>query len=113
MSTSEQHDVSRRDPLADEPATIDERYPADQEQYGDQQQRDSDPVLARTEDGSGHSRRTGFDEIGASEGRTGDPALVHETRGPHVLTLDALPRAAVFRDNVSRDDVSHGDATHD
>jgi len=113
MSTSEQHDVSRRDPLADEPATIDERYPADQEQYGDQQQRGSDPVLARTEDGSGHSRRTGFDEIDASEGRTGDPGLVDETRGHDDLARDDLARDDVSRDDVSRDDVSHGDATHD
>ena len=87
MSTSEQHDVSRRDPLADEPATVDERYPADQ-----QQQVDSDPVLARTEAGSGHSRRTGFDEIDATETRSDDRGLVDDTHGHDDLARDDLAR---------------------
>jgi hypothetical protein len=118
MSTSEQHDVSRRDPLADEPATTDERYPTDQEQYGERQQLADDPVLARTEDGSGHSRRTGFDEIDATENRTGDSDLVDETRGHdglarEDLARDDLARDDVSRDDASRDDVSRGGAAHD
>jgi hypothetical protein len=112
MSTSEQHDVSRHDPLTDEPATVDERHPADQEQYGEQQL-DSDPVLARTEDGSGHSRRTGFDEIDATETRTDDPGLVDETRGHDDLARDDLARDDLARGDVSRDDVSRGDVAHD
>ena len=92
MSTSEQHDVSRRDPLADEPATADERYPADQQQYGERQQLDDDPVLARTEAGSGHSRRTGFDEIDATENRSRRPAAgSRTTRGHDDLAREDLP----------------------
>jgi hypothetical protein len=111
MSTSEQHDVSRRDPLAEEPAAVDERHPADQEQYSDQQQLEDDPVLARTEDGSGHSRRTGFDEIDASENRTDDPGLTDETRAHDDLARDDLARDDLARDDLARDDdVSRGDA---
>jgi hypothetical protein len=113
MSTSEQHDVSRRDPLADEPATTDERYPADQEQYGERQQLEDDPVLARTEDGSGHSRRTGFDEIDATENRTDDPGRVEETRGHDNLAREDLARDDASRDDASRDDVNQPRAAAD
>jgi hypothetical protein len=113
MSTSEQHDVSRRDPLADEPATTDERYPADQEQYGERQQLEDDPVLARTEDGSGHSRRTGFDEIDATENRTDDPGRVEETRGHDNLAREDLARDDASRDDASRDDLSRDTARDD
>ena len=113
MSTSEQHDVSRRDPLADEPATTDERYPADQEQYGERQQLEDDPVLARTEDGSGHSRRTGFDEIDATENRTDNPGRVEETRGHDNLAREDLARDDLTRDDASRDDASRDDLSRD
>jgi hypothetical protein len=109
MSTSEQHDVSRRDPLADEPATTDERYPADQE-HGERQQLEDDPVLARTEAGSGHSRRTGFDEIDATENRTDDPGRVEETRGHDNLAREDLARDDASRDDASRDDLSRDTA---
>jgi hypothetical protein len=113
MSTSEQHDVSRRDPLADEPATTDERYPADQEQYGERQQLEDDPVLARTEAGSGHSRRTGFDEIDATENRTDDPGRVEETRGHDNLAREDLARDDASRDDASRNDVNQPRAAAD
>jgi hypothetical protein len=113
MSTSEQHDVGRRDPLADEPGTVDERYPADQEQYGEQQQVDSDPVLARTDDGSGHSRRTGFDEIDETEGRTDDPGVVDDTRGHDDLAREDLARDDLARDDLARDDLARDDLARD
>ena len=113
MSTSEQHDVSRRDPLADEPAATDERHPADQEQYRERQQLEDDPVLARTEDGSGHSRRTGFDEIDATENRTDDPGRVEETRGNDNLAREDLARDDASRDDASRDDLSRDTARDD
>jgi len=113
MSTSEQHDVSRRDPLADEPAATDERHPADQEQYGERQQLEDDPVLARTEDGSWHSRRTGFDEIDATENRTDNPGRVEETRGHDNLAREDLARDDLTRDDASRDDASRDDLSRD
>jgi hypothetical protein len=119
MSTSEQHtDVSRHDPLADEPSTADERYHADQQQYGDQQQQrlDSDPMLARGEDGStdDNPRHADAGDLLADDPRQADRGdLADDSRSRDDLARDDLRRDDMARDDMARDDMARDDVTRD
>ena len=119
MSTSEQHtDVSRHDPLADEPSTADERYHADQQQYGDQQQQrlDSDPMLARGGDGStdDNPRHADAGDLLADDPRQADRGdLADDSRSRDDLARDDLRRDDVARDDVTRDDLARDDLARD
>jgi hypothetical protein len=119
MSTSEQHtEVTRHDPLADEPGAVDDRYATeggtaadvDAERHGD-----VDPMLDRTPDSDGSAHRADADdpladdvhgstERGFSEPGhgTGEPGLGDEHRSRTDVADDELSRTDLTDETAPR-----------
>jgi hypothetical protein len=96
MSTSEQHtDVNRRDPLGDQPETVDDRYGTGEQHVdaGGRDRTEVDPMLDRTAE----PRDTGL---------TTDELLSDDTRRTE-------PGPTGTRDDTTRDDTTRDDTTRD